>query len=598
MKIHLFLILFFLVTSAEASECPVVLIAHRHFDIGSYTAGMERSSLQKAALGSMGHPGHIVDLGTGSGISAHDLARLFPDSSVIGVDLDPNMVRLATSRYKADNLAYTVGNAEQPIFGTNSVDTIFMSSTAHHLTSYGSGKFDITHVINAIRSAHQQLKIGGTFILRDFVISEGPKSVILEIPILDGTAELFEKFAKDFRSSQHIASGVPYIELEPDQAGWRRFQLSLRDANEFILRKDYRDSYNEEIKEEYTFMSQKDFERAFEQAGFRILHSAPIFNPWIIKNRYQGKVKLFSLDGQSLPFPPTNYAIVGEKIRPSQGILLRESRRVSLSTPQFLRMLAVQDTKTGEIIDLVERPGAAIDLIPYFIRKGNLYVLSKQGYPRPITTVADQSGLTPGQSRGYSIEPLGFIVDRSQPTFRQIQDQFEMRAGIPSDAILTRISPKLLHRLYTSPGMADESTSSIALQIKSQRVQLSTPKREYSGFSTSGTVRPIEATQLLRAAQIGTILDARLEASVYELLLSLKRDLGPWIGEEVHLKESDLPVKVSPALKVLNPKNKSRRFRIMNSDQFGQYLDVRHSTFIELPRAQARAVSHVSCFIS
>ena len=52
-------------------------------------------------------------------------------------------------------------------------------------------------------------------------------------------------------------------------------------------------------------------------------------------------------------------------------------------------------------------------------------------------------------------------------------------------------------------------------------------------FSTSGRVRAIEACQLLRAAQVGGLPDARLELNVHDLLLRQGLSRGPWIGDEI-----------------------------------------------------------------
>src|SRR5438270_314424 len=103
-----FTLLHLMPLNAVASDCGDGLApgsptpaAHMHKDLNSYTAAMEMSALQKAAFGSMARPGKIADLGAGSGISARDLAVLFPDSTVVGVDFDPAMVAHANQHYQA-----------------------------------------------------------------------------------------------------------------------------------------------------------------------------------------------------------------------------------------------------------------------------------------------------------------------------------------------------------------------------------------------------------------------------------------------------------------------------------------------------------------
>ncbi|MBK8202746.1 MAG: methyltransferase domain-containing protein [Bdellovibrionales bacterium] len=373
---------------------------HLHEDLTAYIAKMEKNSLQKSAFAALAHPGRIVDLGTGSGIAARDLALLFPDSQVIGVDLDEKMVNYAKEHYALPNLDFIVGNAEDSVFPANSLNAVFMSSVGHHLTSYGEGTpFDTSRVTKAIAKIHKQLIYGDIFVLRDFVISPGPSEVFQYLPTDDGaesgdiehlsTAALFELFAADFRSSQHPNSGVPY-QVAPidkdEQTKRRRYRTSHRDAVEFVLRKDYRKSYFAEIHEEYTYFTQSEFENALLKAGFRVLLSSPIFNPWIIENRFKDKFTLQSLAGKNLPFPATNYVIVGEKIRDDEAIRINETSHQVTSDPKFLSVRAMQQLRTGEFYDVVGRPHDTIDVLPFFRRKGRLFVYGHQAYPRPILT--------------------------------------------------------------------------------------------------------------------------------------------------------------------------------------------------------------------
>ena len=89
---------------------------------------------------------------------------------------------------------------------------------------------------------------------------------------------------------------------------------------------------------------------------------------------------------------------------------------------------------------------------------------------------------------------------------------------------------------YPSPGGILEEVRSVFVDV--DPVFANSHVEGLSGFSTSGRVRAIEARQLLRAAQVGGLPDARLELNVYELLHRTGQPLGPWIGEEIRLCES------------------------------------------------------------
>src|SRR4029453_8850778 len=105
-----------------------------------------------------------------------------------------------------------------------------------------------------------------------------------------------------------------------------------------VLRKDYRADWETEILEEYTYLSQSEFEEAFRSRGLRIVTSRPLWNPWIVQNRFEGKFYLSALTGVPLPFPPTNCLIVDEKVRPGAGVELFEQQSRAISAPVFLRL--------------------------------------------------------------------------------------------------------------------------------------------------------------------------------------------------------------------------------------------------------------------
>jgi hypothetical protein len=99
-----------------------------------------------------------------------------------------------------------------------------------------------------------------------------------------------------------------------------------------------------------------------------------------------------------------------------------------------------------------------------------------------------------------------------------------------------------------------------------------------SGFSTSGMVRAIEARQLLRAAQVGGLPDARLEMNVYQLLAARGLDAGPWIGEELAPRQVALEPTTVAALRARPAR---RRFRRAAPQQSRGFLEIHRSWFSE-----------------
>ena len=106
----------------------------------AYFAGMDRTMRQKLAfVGAhfLLDPGaRIADMGCGSGSGTYQLALLNPEIEVIGVDINPESVRLAGEKYRLPNLRFIVGDAAEPVFADDPLDGILSSSTLHHVYTF------------------------------------------------------------------------------------------------------------------------------------------------------------------------------------------------------------------------------------------------------------------------------------------------------------------------------------------------------------------------------------------------------------------------------------------------------------------------------
>src|SRR4029077_9060953 len=141
-------------------------------------------------------------------------------------------------------------------------------------------------------------------------------------------------------------------------------------AVEIALRKDYRADWEAEAKEEYTYITQDQFEAHVPALGRRVLASTPLRTPWIVRNRFAGKMALRSADGAPLEWPATNYVIVGEKVAAGEGVRFRESGEAPREGSRgFLEMTTWRRRDVAgadEVRDLVRRPNATIDVLPWF----------------------------------------------------------------------------------------------------------------------------------------------------------------------------------------------------------------------------------------
>lgn len=521
--------------------------------------------------------GRIADMGMGSGTGSEALAALYPGLHVTGVDVSEEMVELARERFELRNLDFKLGDIAKPVFEEASLHGILNSSVLHHVTSFG--EYDHDAAGRALAAQVSQLADHGVLIVRDF-LDPGSQPVWLEVATDDGDdsddprtcscAALLRRFAREFRSL-HAEPGFPLEDLGSAGPGRHRFGLDHRMAVEFILRKDYRRDWESEVKEEYTYFTQERFEACYAALGLRVLASSPIYNPWIVRNRYVDKFRLTTPQGGAIELPATNYVIVGERVPSGVGVRMRPA--ASRDAMGFLQLSHYRH-HNGEVMDLVSRPNLTVDAIPWFEDEDELFVLARMSYPRPVLAAAATAALDGSTAPGWITEPLTLLATDA-PLGQTIERALEERAGVDVEHI---VSMEPGTTVLPSPGGLREEVRSVLVRIHPQYAQVDVP--DISGFSTSGRVGALEARQLLRAAQVGGLPDARLELNVYDLLRRRGRDPGPWIGDTLSLPERSTLPGAGPLDALQRP---SRRvFSRATAQESRGFLSLKCQTFEEL----------------
>ena len=558
-----------------------------------YFAGMDASMQQKIALTTAHFPsrGRIADMGSGSGSGTFDLARLYRDLEVVGVDINPVTVEYSNDHYRAENLRYVTGDIADEVFPPESLDGILDSSVLHHVTSFNG--FDAAQITRTLRNQVAQLRPGGVLIIRDFVVpDDAQKRVFIDLPTTDGkdsgaladlsSAALFEVFARDFRCSLNLTSGVEFEKHASPRKGFARFATTLRYAAEFVLRKDYRDHWTPELLEEYTYFSQADFEEGFRRENLRIVVSMPLWNPWIVENRFAGKFFLSDSEGGELVFPPTNFLIVGEKTAPGEGVLLSEAAELERSENSFLKLKAYRHKTTGQIFELAERPHQTIDLLPWFeTGNGQLFVLAKKDFPRPVVNaLKPQKNLNRANYSGYLTEPLSAIVP--SPKSQVPSSKFQVpslvreilagRANLKVEEILEIGEPQFY---FTSAGGIDERVESFLVKISDWNKPPQAIEN-YTEFKSAGVVRELDALQVLRSSHVGGMFDARLEINIYRLLRKLNRSASAWIGAAVKPTVQEF----SGAIETVFEFERRATFEPVETAE-NNFLKLRRSEFVE-----------------
>lgn len=557
-----------------------------------YTKKMDLSMVHKVAAGAaIPGNGTIVDLGSGSGKGSFDLAMLYTDAEVVGVDLMKDMIEAGRENYPAENLTFLQGNVVDPLFPPKSVSAFFASSTFHEVSSYNDYRIELVEI--AIRRVAEALQDGGIFVLRDFVLpAQWKQMVYLDLLKTDGktkgapknlsTSAFFKVFAKKFHSSQHKTTGMEYKQVDSPNQDFDRFYLNFRDAGEFQLHKDYRESFKSEVQEEYFFLTQNEMERIFIKNGLRVISSIPYYNPYLHRRRFAGKAIILSKGKRPLPLIATNIFLTGEKVSETQGTHLTEIVRHNKLSSKYVTIKHLRNKNTGMVMEVASRPNLTLDILPYKVDdNGSVNLLIRQNYPRPIlTSEGTSSPIDQGRVFGYMMEPLAFILGAEKPKGEFLEDILLDRAHI-SPANISAVHSQI--QTFPSPNLIDEIVDQVSVEVNAFSANIPATSSA-AGLTSDGFIREIEATYALRGIQIGTINSARLESAIYSTLLRLGKALGRWIGDEFTLSEQSLNSKISlTTLNELLHRPLRRAFEILSSEDpaRGKYLEVFESTYAE-----------------
>jgi len=101
----------------------------------------------------------ILDIGCGNGALAHDVAK--KAEKVVGIDLNPNNIKLATAKYSAPNIEYIIGDATTDL-PDQKFNTIILSNVLEHIK-------DRAEFLNKIKKLAPKLLIRVPMIDREWL---------------------------------------------------------------------------------------------------------------------------------------------------------------------------------------------------------------------------------------------------------------------------------------------------------------------------------------------------------------------------------------------------------------------------------------------
>lgn len=290
-------------------------------------------------------PGRIGDIGcaVGSWIKLVGKDPNFTESDFYGVEIARHLYQICEQRkengeFTNPNVFFLRKNAVSGlVYPRLSMNTIHTSSLTHEIESYG----DRSQLLAFLQNRYEELVYGGVWINRDVVGPEDKKREVFvwmedqsstnqglgvdqfanfkEYLESLSTKERFFQFQRDFRKEEGYVLRTSAISVD----GIEYHRMKLKDICEYISKKDYTDNWESEMHESFFFWSFEEWKETLKSIGFKISkHSKAYRNEWLVKNRYEGKVKLFTSDvmtptqfSELLPmeFPVTHMLMLAEK---------------------------------------------------------------------------------------------------------------------------------------------------------------------------------------------------------------------------------------------------------------------------------------------
>ncbi len=505
-------------------------------------------------------PGAVIaDMGCGSGAVTYAMAALNPRQHFIGVTPQPETFALAQEKYDLPNLEYRLGDVRDVMFEENSLDAIINSFMLHEV--YSAAGCNDWAVIETLEAQLRQLKKGGQLFLRDHVMPS-EDFVLMEMPDVPSRgdsimemseADLLIHYAEEART-RHASNyrGFYLEELPARFPHTRLFRVPAKWAHEFILRKDDRDIWEEELYKEYTFFTEREFRWTMRGMGARVLYSAPHWDEQIVRKRFDKKFRLFDEHGNSLGSPPTSFIALFQKVGDNKSLVLQERKPVrGKKENQNLRLMTMRDEVDGTIVDVVSRGLEVTEVIPYRITEdGHLNVFVHEGLPRGLVNAVQRSGVNIDRKKwsGHMIEAIAVpqeILHGVMPhDIARLKTFGHDYLGLQPTGFSTLENGP---GFYPAPDCVDERIETKYMRVEKPAGQIKPlqPLDEIKGFSTQGFFREIDAQEILNAIGVGLIPSSRLELQILALFEKLEMPYDSWADCPLVLEEAEFEEKTS-----------------------------------------------------
>jgi ubiquinone/menaquinone biosynthesis C-methylase UbiE len=161
--------------------------------------------------------GRVLEIGPGPGFIAIEIAKLLPETHVVGLDLSKTMIDIATGNARkhgvSGRVVFREGDASQMPFGEASFDFVISSGSLHHWEQ----------PTRILREVHRVLKPGCRALISD-LRSDAPQDEVQEL-----ASQIDSRFMRwglrhslgesyTVEEAQQLLDGVPFVSvrIEPN----------------------------------------------------------------------------------------------------------------------------------------------------------------------------------------------------------------------------------------------------------------------------------------------------------------------------------------------------------------------------------------------
>jgi hypothetical protein len=520
----------------------------KYYSRHEHLRGMSPSIIRKAWFTMshlLLHPGaRVVDMGSNDGSVTFAMAALNPEIHFTGVDIDKKKIAKSKTTWKLPNLDFQQGDILAGAgMKESSLDAIINSFVLHEI--YSNSRYNDRSVIRLLEKQFSLLKQEGLMYIRDYALPIAGEYVLMEMPDAKSRGKELDKLSEPdllVWYSEHArpkddpgCHGFFLEELPPRFPQTRLFRLQYKWAYEFITRKDNRNIFESALPKEYAFFTENEFRKNLSALGARVVYSSPHWDEKIIRERFEGRFRLYNDDGSAIGAPPTSFIAIAQKLGERRSLSLQERRPAPKTSGGKLRVTAMRNDVTGKIVDIVSRDGDFIDVIPYRVSEnGILSIFVHEGLARGIVNAVPRNGKNLDHKiwSGHMTEAISLkgqlIRDVPASDLKKTVLFARDHLGLkPASGSTLEDGPVF----YPAPDYIDERIETRYLRVEAREDSIFTPKHEDEmgkGFTAKSRIREVNAQSVLDAIAVGLMPNARLEQQIIMLFSKLGMKAESW----------------------------------------------------------------------